>query len=321
VPNLDAPLKLGAHVWNAFTDWPTYVAAMQAAERLGYDSLWTPDHMYPSMGAIDGPMFEAYTALAAVATKTERATVGLLVGANTFRVPALVAKMITTIDHISGGRAVLGVGAGWHAEEHRQFGFPYGAGPPERLRWLAEALPIMRGMLDGARPTIEGARYRVLSAINEPAPVQPHLPLLVAGGGPKVTLGLVARYADANNLSGAPEVVAEKDRVLVEHCERVGRDEREIERTMRMAVAVVRDSRAEAQRVHESIFKVADAQPWPDDPVGTPEDIFERCAAYVELGYRHLIFYFPAPYDEETMTRLQTEVRPRLEAMLKDRHA
>jgi alkanesulfonate monooxygenase SsuD/methylene tetrahydromethanopterin reductase-like flavin-dependent oxidoreductase (luciferase family) len=317
VPNPHAPLKFGAHVWNAFTDWPTYVATMQSAERLGYDSLWTPDHMYPSMGAVDGPMFEAYTALAAVATKTERAAVGLLVGANTFRNPALVAKMVTTLDHISGGRAVLGVGAGWHAEEHRDFGFPYGSGPPDRLRWLGEALPIMRGMLDGERPSATDGRYRSHEAINEPAPLQPHLPLLVAGGGPRVTLGLVAQYGDANNLSGPPEVIVEKERLLLEHCDRVGRDEREIERTMRMAVAVIRDSRAEAERVHESIFETAGAEPWPNDPVGTPEDLYERCAAYVELGYRHLIFYFPAPYDDETMARLHSEVRPRLEAMLK----
>ena len=112
------------------------------------------------------------TAMAAVATTTERASIGLMVGANTFRNPALVAKMITTIDHISDGRAVLGVGAGWHVQEHQQFGFRFGAGPPERLRWLAEALPIMRGMLDGERPTALGEHYRVHEALNEPGPVQ-----------------------------------------------------------------------------------------------------------------------------------------------------
>ena len=166
---MHAPLKFGAHIWNAFTDWPTYLGTMQAAERLGYDSLWTPDHMYPSMGAIEGPMFESYTALAAVATMTDRATLGLLAGANTFRNPALVAKMITTVDHISRGRAVLGVGAGWHEQEHAHFGFPFGDGPPERLRWLREALPIMRDMRDGKRPNAGGEPYCVHEALNEPA--------------------------------------------------------------------------------------------------------------------------------------------------------
>ncbi len=315
MPDLDAPLRFGAHVWPVFTTWPTYLAAMQRAEQLGYDSLWTPDHVYPSMGATDGPIYEAYSALAAVATMTERATLGLLVGANTFRNPALVAKMVTTIDHISGGRAILGVGAGWHEQEHHDFGFRFGSGPRERLRWLREALPIMRGMLDGERPTIDGERYHVREAINEPAPLQRHLPVLVAGGGPKVTLGLVARYADASNFSGLPDTVAEKDRILREHCERVGRDEREIERTMRMAVTVIRDTRAEARRVQEHLYDVAGAKPWANDPVGTPEDIYERCAPLVELGYRHLIFYFPSPYDGETMDRLALEVRPRLEAL------
>ena len=316
MPDLNAPLRFGAHVWNAFTDWPVYLATMQRAEQLGYDSLWTPDHMYPSMGDPEGPMLEAYTALAAVASSTERASVGLLVGANTFRNPALVAKMITTIDHISDGRAVLGVGAGWHVQEHQQFGFRFGAGPPERLRWLGEALPIMRGMLDREQPAALGERYRVHEALNEPAPVQQHLRLLVAGGGPKVTLGLVARYADANNISGPADLVAEKDRILVEHCERIGRDEREIERTMRMAITVVRDSQAEAERAYAGILERNRARPFPGNHVGTPEDLFERFAALVELGYRHLIFYFPTPYDEETMIRLVTEVRPRLEAML-----
>jgi alkanesulfonate monooxygenase SsuD/methylene tetrahydromethanopterin reductase-like flavin-dependent oxidoreductase (luciferase family) len=316
MPDPDAPLKFGAHVWTAFTDWPTYLATMQAAERLGYDSLWTPDHVYPSMGAIDGAMFEAYTAIAGVAPATSRPTLGLLVGANTFRNPALVAKMVTTLDHISDGRMVLGIGAGWHEQEHQAFGLEYGWGAPERLRWLGEALPIVRGMLDGTRPSAAGAHYRTHAVINKPTPVQPHLPILIGGGGPRVTLGLVARYADANNISGPPEVIAQKDRLLVEHCQRIDRDEREIERTLRMAVTVIRDSRAEAERAHRAIFDHNRAEPWPGDPVGTPEDIIERCAAYIELGYRHLIFYFPAPYDGQTMTRLVTEVRPRLEAMI-----
>ena len=317
MPDMHAPIKLGANLWNQYTDWPTFIDGMLRAEDLGYDSLFTWDHVYPIVGSWEGPALETYTAMAAVAAQTKRATIGHLVTANTFRNPALVAKMITTIDHISDGRAVLGVGAGWHVQEHQQFGFRFGAGPPERLRWLGEALPIMRGMLDGEQPTALGERYRVHEALNEPAPVQQHLRLLVAGGGPKVTLGLVARYADANNISGPADLVAEKDRILVEHCERIGRDEREIERTMRMAITVVRDSQAEAERAYAGILERNRARPFPGNHVGTPEDLFERFAALVELGYRHLIFYFPTPYDVETMTRLVTEIRPRLEAMLR----
>jgi F420-dependent oxidoreductase-like protein len=315
VPDLSASVKFGANCWNQYTDWPSWLSAQQRAEHLGYDSLWTWDHLYPIVGSHEGPILECYTAMAAVATSTERATVGLLVGANTFRNPALVAKMVTTLDHISGGRAVLGIGAAWFETEHTAFGLPFGSSPGDRLRWLAEALPIMRGMLDGTKPSVVGARYQAEEVQNLPAPVQAHLPILIGGSGPKVTLRLVARYADACNVGGGIASVIQKERLLVGHCEAVGRDEREIERTVGMGVAVIRDSRADARRVQERIFaRNGDAGLWSEQPVGTVDDVVELCAPFVELGYRHLIFGFPSPYDEETMTRLATEVRPRLEA-------
>jgi alkanesulfonate monooxygenase SsuD/methylene tetrahydromethanopterin reductase-like flavin-dependent oxidoreductase (luciferase family) len=315
--DMNTPLKLGANCWNQYTDWPSFLAAQQRAERLGYDSLWTWDHLYPIVGSDHGPIFECYTAMAAVATTTERATVGLLVGANTFRNPALVAKMVTTLDHISGGRAVLGIGAAWFETEHTAFGIPFGEGPGERLRWLAEALPIMRGMLDGAEPTATGGRYTTQAVMNLPPPVQHHVPILIGGSGPRVTLRLVAEYADACNLGGSAANVAEKEALLVGHCRAIGRDERQIERTVGMGTPIIRDSADEARAVHAAIFKYnGDARLWTDQPVGTVEQVAEHCAAYVGQGYRHLIFGFPAPYDEQTMTRLATEVRPRLEALL-----
>jgi len=145
MPDMNAPLKLGINNWNQYSDWPAFLAAQQRADQLGFDSIWTWDHLYPIVGDHEGPIFECYTAMAAVATMTKRATIGLLVGANTFRNPALVAKMVTTLDHISGGRAILGIGAAWFETEHTAFGLEFGDGPPERLRWLQEALPIMRG--------------------------------------------------------------------------------------------------------------------------------------------------------------------------------
>jgi alkanesulfonate monooxygenase SsuD/methylene tetrahydromethanopterin reductase-like flavin-dependent oxidoreductase (luciferase family) len=317
MPDLLAPLKLGANCWNQYTDWPSWIDAQKRAEGLGYDSLWTWDHLYPIVGSDRGPILECYTAMAALATSTGRATIGLMVGANTFRNPALVAKMITTLDHISGGRAILGIGAAWFENEHVAYGIPYGSSPGERLRWLAEALPIMRGMLDGTEPTADGGTYGARDVQNLPAPVQPHLPILIGGGGPKVTLRLVARFGDACNIGGGIAAVVQKERLLVGHCEAVGRDEREIERTAGMGVAVIRDSRAEAQRAQERIFAHnGHASLWSEQPVGTVDDVVEMCAPFVRLGYRHLIFGFPSPYDEETMSRLATEVRPRLEALI-----
>ena len=160
MPDMNAPLKLGINNWNQYTDWPTFLAAQQRADRLGFDSIWTWDHVYPIVGSHEGPIFEGYTAMAAVASATERATVGLLVGANTFRNPALVAKMITTIDHISNGRAVLGIGAAWMEPEHTGFGIEFGDRPGTRLRWLEQSLQVITGMLAGQRPSsAEADRY------------------------------------------------------------------------------------------------------------------------------------------------------------------
>ena len=317
MPDMTAPLKLGINNWNQYSDWPRFLEAQQRADGLGFDSIWTWDHLYPIVGSAEGPIFECYTAMAAVATTTANASIGLMVGANTFRNPALVAKMVTTLDHISGGRAVLGIGAAWFEKEHRAFGIPFGESPGERLRWLREALPIMRGMLDGTEPTAEGDRYATRDVMNLPAPVHQHLPILIGGSGRKVTLRLVAEYADACNMGGSAASLVEKDAALVAHCEAIGRDEKQIERTAGVGAPIIRDSREEAFTVHADIFADnGNAKVWTEQPVGTVDEVVDHCAAFLEQGYRHLVFGFPAPYDEETLTRLATEVRPRLEALI-----
>ena len=307
-------VRLGALCWNQYTDWPSLLAAGVRAETLGYDSLWTWDHLYPIVGSSDGPIHEGWLTLAAWAQATQRIRIGLMVGANTFRQPALTAKMATTLDHISGGRATLGVGAAWFEAEHVAYGMEFGDGFPERLRWLAEALPIMRGMLRGDRPTAKGPHYRTQAVRNDPPPLQTRLPLLLGGGGEQVTLKLVARYADANNVGGGIDNVRRKEAILRQHCETVGRDHREIERTTGIGTVFIRDDRAEAQRLFRAAFeRNRVANPWSDQPVGTPEDVAERLAPYLELGYRHFVAGMPATYDEESMTRLLTEVKPLLE--------
>ena len=313
-------LSIGALCWNQYTGWPALLEAGQRADGLGYESLWTWDHLYPIVGDSNGPILEGWMTLAAWAQATARVRIGLMVSANTFREPALTAKMATTLDHISGGRAILGIGAAWFEEEHVAYGFPFGSGAPERLRWLAEALPVMRGMLRGEPPTSAGGRYHVKAVRNLPAPLQSRLPLLIGGGGEKVTLKLVARYADACNIGGGVDAVRRKEAILQEHCRAVGRDHREIERTTIVGAVVIRDSRAEAQRVFEALFESnGRAHPWANQPVGTPDEVAAAIRPYLEIGpgYRHLLAGFPAPYDEESMTRLATEVRPRLEHSLR----
>ncbi len=319
--NPDAPevrlvpdIRLGVLCWNQYTDWPSLLEAGVRADRLGFDTLWTWDHLYPIIGDSHGPIFDGWLTITAWAQATERIRIGLMVGANTVRNPALVAKMATTLDHISNGRAILGIGAAWFEEEHRDFGIEFGSGPPERLRWLGEALPIMRGMLDGTEPTAAGPRYVSQHTRNLPPPVQAHLPICIGGGGEKVTLKLVARYGDMCNIGGGLEAVRRKEAILVQHCETVGRDPAEIERTTGIGTVFIRDDRAEAERLFREAFKrnrIAHA--WEDQPVGTPEDVAEKLAPYLELGYYHLNAGMPATYDEESMTRLATEVRPLLQ--------
>ena len=309
-----SPIRFGANCWNQYTTWPAMLEAGRRAERAGFDTLWTWDHLYPIVGDWRGPILEGWLVLSGWATATERIGMGLMVGANTFRNPALVAKMATTLDHISNGRAILGIGAAWFEREHVAYGLDYGHSPGDRLRWLGEALPIMRGMLRGEEPTAAGKRYHAKAVRNDPPPVQEHLPILVGGGGEKVTLKLVARYADANNVGGGFESVKRKEEALVRHCTTVGRDPAEIERTVGMGTVIIRDSAAEARRAFEEMFAGHRAKPWEDQPIGTPEQLVEKMAPYLEIGYRHFICGFPAPHDAESMERLIAEVKPRLAA-------
>jgi alkanesulfonate monooxygenase SsuD/methylene tetrahydromethanopterin reductase-like flavin-dependent oxidoreductase (luciferase family) len=307
-------IRLGANFWNQHTTWPAMLEAGIRADRLGYDTLWTWDHLYPIVGDSSGACFEGWLTIAAWAARTERIRIGLLVGANPYREPTLVAKMATSLDHISAGRAILGIGAAWNDEEADAFGFTFGSGAPERLRWLGEALPLMRGMLDGREPTALGPRYRARRTRNLPAPVQRHLPILIGGMGERVTLRLVARYGDMCNLGGGDiERIRARENVLVSHCEAIGRDPAEIERTASVGTIFIRDDPAEAERVCRRVFDLNRAdEPWYPHH-GTPEQIAEQLAPFLELGYRHLIANFPAPYDEESVSRLATEVRSLLE--------
>ncbi len=306
-------VKFGALCWNQYTDWPSLREAGVRADRLGFDSLWTWDHLYPIVGDHEGPMLEAYMVMAAWAEATERATIGLMVGANPFRNPALVAKMITTLDHMSNGRAVLGIGAAWFETEHVGLGIEFGGSPGERLRWLDEAAPILRGMLDSTRPSSDG-RYPVKEALNLPPPIQEHLPILIGGGGERKTLRIVARWADACNVGGGFENVKRKDEILRRHCEEIGRDESEIERTTGTGVCIIRDDPAEAQRVQDEMFaRNGNARSWQNQLIGTPEQVVDTLRPFLGIGFRHFIVGFPSPYDAESMERLMTEVKPELE--------
>ena len=305
-------VKSGVLVWNQYTDWPHMRDIGRRADALGYDSLWTWDHLYPIVGDPAGPLLEGYMVLAGWSQHTTRATIGLMVGANTFRHPGLVVKMITTLDHLSEGRAVLGIGAAWFETEHAAFGIEFGSGFGERIGWLDESVELMRDMLRDGVATARGDHYRAKDVRNDPAPVQPHLPILIGGSGERKTLRTVARLADAWNVANVtPEVATAKDAVLRRWCDEVGRDSDEIERTLGLGPMLIRDDRAAADA---AIARFHEANPGMEREVlvGSADEITERCSEYVVRGFRHLIFHMLPPYDEETLERFATEVKPNL---------
>lgn len=282
-------------------------------DELGYDNLWAWDHLVPILGAPSGPIHEAFMTLAGWTAVTRRVTLGPMVAANTFRNPALLAKMITALDHMSGGRAVLGLGAAWFEPEHRTFGLDFGAGAGDRLDRMDEAAALVRDLLRGRPATARGVHYRADGVENDPSPVQARLPLLIGGGGERKTLATVARYADAWNAGGTYEEVRHKDGVLREWCERVGRDESEIERTLAGGTLVIRDSLAAARRVAAKLGAHNGGWEGPQ-LLGPPEAIVEHFAPYVEIGFRTIHVDCPAPFESETMERFVGEVKPALEA-------
>ena len=306
---------MGVLLWNQATDWPSYLDAVRKVDRLGYSHLWAWDHLYAIFGDPYQPIFEGWASLSAAAVATEKTQVGLLVGANTFRNPGLVAKLATTLDHISGGRAILGLGGAWMEPEHAAHGIDFGTGFGQRLDWLDEAVGACRDLLDGKSVTsAPGGHYRFNDLRHAPAPVQAHLPIMIGGSGEKKTLRTVAKYADLWNGMGPLDFITHKVAVLKQHCEDVGRDPSEIEFTLGCKVTV-RDSEAEAVRVWKAAMEhnrtpLANVE---DDSTfwnGTPEQLADRLAPYVELGFTTAITEQPAPYDDETLERFIGQVKP-----------
>jgi alkanesulfonate monooxygenase SsuD/methylene tetrahydromethanopterin reductase-like flavin-dependent oxidoreductase (luciferase family) len=308
-------VKIGALIWPQYTDWRSLQQAAARADELGFDSLWTWDHLYPIVGDWRGPIFEGYMTLAGWASVTKRATVGLMVGANPFRNPALVVKMATTLDHISKGRMVLGIGGAWFEREHVAYGLEYGRSPGERLDWLDEAVALMRGMLDDGQASARGEHYCAQEVRNDPRPLQQRLPILIGGSGERKTLQTVARYADAWNTNGEVEYVRHKDEVLRRWCEEVGRDEGEIERTLGGGSVVLRADAREAQRVRGEIGRHHGGWSGPGTAC-TPDELVDQFAPYLKLGFRHIYWESPAPFDDETLERLATQVKPALQQLV-----
>ena len=311
--------RLGILLWSQATDWPEFESAARRVDELGYEHLWTWDHLYAIFGDPYQPIFEGYATLAAWANVTSRVRLGLLVGANTFRNPGLVANLLTTIDHISEGRAIAGMGGAWFELEHTAHGIDFGTGFGQRLDWLDESVAALRTLLDGGEVTSEpGATYQLDQLRLLPAPVQEHLPIMIGGSGEKKTLRTVAKYADMWNAMGTPDFLRHKVEVLERHCEAVGRDPATIEFTVGCK-PIVRDTEREARRAWEAQMEhnrtpmtdvADDATFW----VGTPEQVAGMMRERKEIGFHTFIAEMAAPFDDETLERWIGEVKPMADA-------
>lgn len=293
--------------WNEILE-----AGRQAAEG-GWEGIWLPDHfMPPEAGYRDsapgsdpelGPVHEAWTALAALAAVVPDVRLGILVSGNTYRHPAVLAKMAATVDHISGGRLILGLGAAWQENEHRRFGIDYGS-IADRADRLDEAAAMITALLADTRTTHTGAHYRLDAAPLEPKPLQQPLPLLIGGGGERRTLRTVARYAQAWNVWGLPPTLARKGSLLDDYCRQVSRDPADVVHTAAVFLAVADDA-ATAAEMRTGLGERAGL-------VGTPDEIRAAIDAYTDAGVAELII---ADYNHTPQSRVAALQRLRSEVL------
>ncbi len=268
--------------------WDTTLAATRAAEQAGLDSVWLADHfMFPDKDQPDKevPVFDCFVALGAMAACTSRIRIGELVVGVPYRNPVLLAKMLTTLDVIAHGRTIVGIGAAWHEPEFVAYGWPFPS-VRERMEMLEEAFQIVDLVMTQRPASFSGKHYTVANAYNDPMPVQkPRPPIMIGGSGEKVTLRLVAQYADFCNVFGDPATVARRFGIIREHCERIGRASDAITFSNDVSILIASDARelsAKKERYGEQF-----------NLIGTPEEIIEGLQRYAEAGSQYVTFHMP----------------------------
>lgn len=306
------PIRFGIQTGQQNVAWGDVLALWQKADRWGYDSLWNFDHFYPIFVDPDGPCLEAWAMLSALAQATSRVRIGTMVNGNTYRNPCLTAKMAATLDHVSGGRLNLGIGAGWFELEHRAMGFDFKT-VPKRLAALDEACQIIKGMFTQPRTTLHGKHYTVTDVIGEPKPLQkPHPPILIGGTGEKVLLKLVAKHADMWNASGSAERLSHLIDVIKRHGDAVDRDAGAIEKTVMIALAYTRDT-ARQQFVCNLIGGMFGATPEAARKaimIGDKQECLDTIERYGKVGVTHFIFMLFQPIHEDEVQAFAEEVIP-----------
>lgn len=294
IPNFTYPGGAGADLFGSV------VAQAKAAEAAGFDRVFVMDHFYqlPGLGAPGEPMFECYSMLSALAQHTSTVRLSALVTGNTYRHPTLLAKTITALDHVSNGRATLGIGAGWFEFEHNSLGYEFGTFT-DRFEKLEESLQIVIPMLRGEPVTFVGKHYQVNDAVNSPAPIS-RIPIMIGGSGEQKTLRMVAQYADESNLSsGSIDEIPRKLDVLAAHCERLGRPRSEISVTKLLMVCIA----PTMEEAMADVRAVAGVKGWNEDIIqmvpqmlifGDPDTVGEQLQAAMETGIDGLTINLPA---------------------------
>ena len=295
-----------AHIKDPVEAYEMMTSVGQTAEEVGFASAWLVDHFHTMPRPAQEVTFECWMSTAALARDTSNIRIGQMVTCNSYRHPALLAKMASTVDVLSHGRLNFGIGAGWYEHEYRAYGYDY-PDAPERLRQLREAVQVMLALWTQEEAHFEGTYYQVRGAINQPKGVQkPHIPLLIGGDGEKVTLKLVAQYADTCNVGDDPASVKQKLAVLKQHCETVGRDYESIHRTS-STLCLTAASDEQALRQLPAELKARLGKSVNTALIGSPETIRLRLTAYEEAGVQELLVRFIDGTNLEALRRFAQE--------------
>ena len=299
-----------ASIDGAATKWAKAVEIAKLAEDLGFDSLWVYDHVHNVPRPAQEAVFECWTTIAAISQLTSRIRLGQMVGCCSYRNPALLAKITSTVDVVSGGRLNWGIGAGWYENEYRSYGYEFPK-PAQRIKMLEETVEIVKRMWTEPTATFKGEHYEVSRAYCDPQPLQqPHPPVLIGGGGEQLTLRVVAKHADCSNFGGSPEQWEHKREVLKSHCASVGRDFGEIQLTWSPEV-FIRTTEDEVLGAGTRSLWGEAADSWrAGNLVGTPEQVCEKLRAYVDLGLAAIIPWCADYPDTQTLELFASEVMP-----------
>lgn len=305
-------IRFGVQTAPQNTTWQELRDTWKLIDSLDYDTAWTFDHFFPILSDPSGPCFEGWISLAALAAETSRVQAGVLVTGNTYRHPAVLAKMAATQDHASGGRLIMGIGAAWFEMEHNAYGIPFQT-TAERIHRLDEAAEIIKRLWSETQVTFDGRYYQLKDAYCEPKPLQrPRPPIMIGGSGEKLTLRVVARHADQWNTFGSPELFLHKIEVLKEHCAGVGRNFDDIEVSWAGA-ALVTDSREEKDellRRFAAAFGITPEQYALGALVGSASEVRDRIAKFIDVGVTHFKPIANTPFSHESIRRFAEEVIP-----------